>query len=284
MTSVENTVTNEKIENRIDTVMGALKAEGRKALVPYLPIGYPEASESVSLLHAIVDGGADMIELGVPFSDPQADGPVIQQATEIALKKGMNLNKVLDIATEFRKTNQKTPLVMMTYANPIEAMGWDKYLDRAINAGIDAVLLVDVPPEETFEIKQPFNKAGIYLINFVAPTTKPARVSLIAEQAQGFVYYVALKGVTGAATLNHDAVNGHVKEVKETLKTPMLVGFGINDGASAKAVSQEADGVIVGSALVKVISNAVESNDFSTLSEKVKTFVNSLRVALDGDN
>ncbi len=268
--------------NRIDVVMAELKAQNRKALVPYLPVGYPEAQYSLPLLHDLVEAGADMIELGVPFSDPMADGPVIQKATEIALKNGMNLNKVLDIATEFRIKNTKTPLVMMTYANPIEAMGWDLYLERAVSAGIDAVLLVDVPPEELGELKKSFNDAGILLIHFVAPTTKPERVKLMAERVQGFVYYVALKGVTGAATLNHDVVNQHVKEVKDVLPVPVLVGFGINDGPSARSVSQEADGVIVGSALVKVITNAIDGSDSSKLSEQVKTFVKSLRNALDG--
>lgn len=266
--------------NRIDKVVAALQQAERKALVPYLPIGYPTPDHSLDLLHSLVDAGADMIELGVPFSDPMADGPVIQQATEIALRKGTTLKKVLDIAEAFRSTNNSTPLIMMTYANPIEAMGIDAFLVRAHAAGLDAVLLVDVPPEEMSDFKQKFNDAGLHLIHFIAPTTTSERVSLLRERAQGFVYYVALKGVTGAATIDTDAVGQHVREVAKVLQIPVFVGFGIHDGESAKAIAQAADGVIVGTALVRQITAAIDQ-PATEIIKNVKKFVQSLRVALD---
>ena len=269
--------------NRIDQVMAQLKSEGRKALVPYLPVGYPTAAHSIEFLEKLVDGGADIIELGVPFSDPMADGPVIQRATEIALEQGMTLRGVLKTAATFREKNQKTPLVMMTYVNPLEAMGYEVFIDLAISSGLDAVLLVDMPPEELGDLKQKFNDAGIYLIHFVAPTTTPARIDLLADRAQGFVYYVALKGVTGSGSLDTNAVNKHVTEVHKVLKVPVLVGFGIHDGASARAVSQSADGVIVGTALVNVITAGIDK-PISEAANKVKEFVQDLRTALDEPN
>lgn len=266
--------------NRVNQVLSQLSADNRKAVVPYLPVGYPTPAHSLELLHGLVDGGADLIELGVPFSDPMADGPVIQRATEIALEQGMTLRGVLQVAASFRQTNDNTPLVMMTYANPIEAMGWDEFIALAAEAGIDAVLLVDVPPEELGDLKQKFSNAGMLLIHFVAPTTKPGRIEGLARHAQGFVYYVALKGVTGSGSLDTDAVNAHVREVQQALGVPVLVGFGIQDGESAKAVSQEAAGVIVGTALVKHITSFADQ-PVKVIAAKVKEFVQSLRAALD---
>ena len=266
--------------NRVDQVMAQLKQAGRKAVVPYLPIGYPTPDHSLELLHGLVAGGADMIELGVPFSDPMADGPVIQKATEIALANGMNLNRVLDTAAGFRQTNSATPLVMMTYVNPLEAMGYELFIEKAIKSGIDAVLLVDMPPEELGDLKQKFNQAGLYLIHFVAPTTTDARIDLLKDRAQGFVYYVALKGVTGSGSLDTEAVNRHVSKIHTTLHTPVLVGFGIHDGPSAQAASQQAEGVIVGTALVKVITASAQK-PVAEIAEDVKDFVQSLRSALD---
>lgn len=274
------TLNRELTENRVNTVLSRLKHEHTKAVVPYLPVGYPTPAHSLELLHALVDGGADMIELGVPFSDPMADGPIIQRATEIAIEQGMTLRGVLQVAASFRQTNDTTPLVMMTYANPIESMGWDEFIVLAVEAGIDALLLVDLPPEELGELKLKFSNAGLLLIHFVAPTSKPSRVESLAHHAQGFVYYVALKGVTGSGSLDKEAVNAHVYEVQKMLGVPVLVGFGIQDGESAKAVSQEAAGVIVGTALVKQITS-VADQPVTAIAAKVKEFVQSLRVALD---
>jgi len=266
--------------NRIDQVNRQLQQAGRKALVPYLPMGYPTPDQSLGLLHALVDAGADMIELGVPFSDPMADGPVIQRATEIAIKKGMTLRKVIQTAKAFRQTNSNTPLIMMTYINPIEAMGIDTFAELAADAGIDAVLLVDVPPDEMHEYKKPLADASLQVIHFIAPTTTSARVTHLTEHAQGFVYYVALKGVTGAASLDTDSVNTHVRHLKSSLKVPVFVGFGIHDGPTAKAISAEADGVIVGTALVNQLTSKADQPD-QVLHDCVKTFIGSLRLALD---
>ncbi|GAB2784339.1 tryptophan synthase subunit alpha [Halomonas shantousis] len=266
--------------NRIDQRFAALKEQGRTALIPYITAGDPAPEHTVGFMHALVEAGADVLELGVPFSDPMADGPVIQKACERALAHGTRLSHVLDMVREFRTRDGETPIVLMGYLNPIERMGYQAFADMARDVGVDGVLVVDMPPEETGEVAERFKASGLQSIFLVAPTTSPARAATICAHGEGYLYYVSLKGVTGAATtLDVDAVDRQLKGLRELTSLPLCVGFGIRDGQSAAAVGQVADGVIVGSALVGRI--AEHANAPERIPGELKAVLGEMREALD---
>jgi len=239
--------------SRIDSCFQTLRRTGRKALIPYITAGDPRPELTVSLLHTLVAAGADIIELGVPFSDPMADGPVIQRACERALQQGVSLRQVLNLVQAFRHTDRATPLVLMGYLNPIERMGYQDFARAAAAAGVDGVLTVDLPPEEAQELLTALLAVNLDPIFLLAPTSTPARIRQVATLARGYVYYVSLKGVTGAATLDVADVQQKLEVIRRYTDLPIGVGFGIKDAASAAAVARVADAVVVGSALVSRI-------------------------------
>lgn len=263
--------------SRIDTTFANLKQQQRKALIPFITAGDPSPELTVPLLHALVAAGADVLELGVPFSDPMADGPTIQRASERALKKGVTLRSVLALVAEFRKQDGNTPVVLMGYGNPIEAMGWDVFAQRCADVGVDGVLTVDFPPEEShdaFEHLQRHNIAPIFLL---APTTNEARIQQVAKLARGYVYYVSLKGVTGSGSIDLSAIEEKLPQLRKHIKLPIGVGFGIRDAATAKAVAKLCDGVVVGSRIVQEIEDSTAQN----VVENVGKLVSALRRAID---
>lgn len=266
--------------SRIVGCFTALKNEGKTAFIPYLTAGDPNPEITLPLMHALVKGGANILELGVPFSDPMADGPVIQRACERALEHNVSLRNVLQLVEQFRVTDQVTPIVLMGYMNPVEAMGTENFVQAAKAAGVDGVLSVDLPPEESDGFSQALQAAGMDPIHLIAPTTNDARLQRICEHASGFVYYVSLKGVTGAATLDADAVSKRVDWVRGATDVPVGVGFGISDGASAAAVGAHADAVIVGSALIKLVES-LEGETTEAIVSQVEGFANEIRTALD---
>lgn len=239
--------------SRIANCFETLKADGQTALIPYITAGDPEPWVTVQLMHALVDAGADIIELGVPFSDPMSDGPVIQKACERALKNNISLKHVLQMVQQFRDKNSETPVVLMGYANPLEAMGYEAFAEQAAKAGVDGVLTVDMPPEECETFLQAMDSNNIDTIFLVAPTTSDERMETIARVAKGFIYYVSIKGVTGSAALDVDEVNSKLAQLRTHTDLPLGVGFGIRDGKSAAAVAAVADAVVVGSTLVRCI-------------------------------
>jgi tryptophan synthase alpha chain len=263
--------------SRIPAVFTALQAQGRKALIPFVTAGDPAPDKTVPLMHALVAGGADILELGVPFSDPMADGPTIQRSSERALKHGVGLRDVLAMVAEFRKRNDTTPVVLMGYANPIEAMGWDGFCAAAAQAGVDGVLTVDYPPEESAEFAAKCAAAGLDNIYLLAPTTPEARVAAITRQARGFVYYVSLKGVTGAVHLDLGEVASRVAAIRASAGLPVGVGFGIRDAGTARRIAEVADAVVIGSRIVQEIENSSPE----ALLDNVKHFVADVRAALD---
>jgi tryptophan synthase alpha chain len=266
--------------SRIQSVFAELKAQDKKALIPYITAGDPHPDQTVPLMHALVASGADMIELGVPFSDPMADGPVIQRASERALVHKMGLRKVLEMVKTFRATNQTTPIILMGYANPIEAMGSEQFVTLAQASGVDGVLTVDYPPEECETFNGQLAKAGIDSIFLLSPTTEPSRTELIVKQATGFLYYVSLKGVTGAANLDIVEVKKRVAEIRNQTSLPIGVGFGVKDAATARDVAAIADAVVVGSRMVL----AVEGSDANNLISNVQALMTELRTAIDSVN
>lgn len=237
--------------SRIESCINALEASGKKALIPYVVAGDPWPDVTVDVMHKLVELGADIIELGVPFSDPMAEGPVIQQAHERALEHGVSLKNVLSMVQVFRENDAKTPVVLMGYANPIEAMGHSQFAEAAKQAGVDGVLTVDIPPEEVDLLNTCLTEKGIDSIFLIAPTTSPSRIKTICEQATGYIYYVSLKGVTGAGNLDTVNVSDNVRLIKQQTHLPVCVGFGIKDAETARALSACADGIVVGSALVE---------------------------------
>ncbi|MCF6283154.1 MAG: tryptophan synthase subunit alpha [Candidatus Polarisedimenticolaceae bacterium] len=239
--------------NRINVRFDKLKEIGRKALIPYVTAGDPTPQTTVPLMHAMVGAGANIIELGVPFSDPMADGPVIQRASERALKHNISLRDVLSMVTTFRKMDDITPVVLMGYLNPIEIMGYECFAEQAKQAGVDGVLIVDIPPEEATDLLAALQKVEVYPIFLLAPTSTPERIKLICDAANGFVYYVAIKGVTGASHLDISEVAAKVAEIRQVTDLPIGVGFGIKDAETAEQISKVADAVVVGSALVSRI-------------------------------
>jgi len=267
--------------SRIKTRFEQRLAAGRKLLIPYITAGDPRPDTTVGLMHGMVEAGADIIELGVPFSDPMAEGPVIQKAMERALEFGTSLTDVLQMVAEFRKTDSETPIIVMGYLNPIEVMGYSEFAEKASNAGVDGVLTVDIPPEEAGEYIKPFKNKGLDPIFLVAPTTNTKRIKLVANSGSGFIYYVSVKGVTGAGHLNTDEVSDKVTQIKSLANLPVGVGFGINNAESAKRVANVADAVVVGSAIVRRIEeNAADSDK---IKSEVCRFVQELRNAIDSE-
>lgn len=263
--------------SRIKQVFDQLKESGKKGLVPFITAGDPDPKDTVTLMHGLVEAGADVIELGIPFSDPMADGPVIQRASERALSKGVTLSKCLAMVAEFRKSDLKTPIVLMGYANPIERMGVDQFAKTAKASGVDGVLVVDYPPEECVDFAMKLKAAEIDPIFLLAPTSNDDRISQVAQVASGYIYYVSLKGVTGAATLDTGAVASVIPQIRAKTSVPIAVGFGIRDAESARRVGQTADAVVIGSRLVQILEEAEGDNGLQSLIQ----FVSGIRKALD---
>lgn len=266
--------------NRIQVALSKLKSEGRKALACYIVNGDPNPEVSLPAMHALVEAGADIIELGVPFSDPMAEGPVIQRGHERALVHNTSLTDTFTLVKRFRETNADTPIVIMGYANPIERMGYERCAERAAEAGVDGVLTVDLPAEESQELNQYFKKSGIENIFLLAPTTTEERMGQVVELAGGFLYYVSLKGVTGAGHLDISSVEARLAEIREKTELPVLVGFGIKDAASASAVAKVSDGAVVGSVLVDAMGNATQAST-EEICEQLKHIIKPMREALD---
>jgi tryptophan synthase alpha chain len=267
----------QKLMSRINSVFAKLASEKRQALIPFITAGDPSLAVTLPLMHALVAAGADVIELGVPFSDPMADGPVIQRASERALKNGVGLKDVLATVRNFRMTNQTTPVVLMGYANPIERMGMTTFAKAAQAAGVDGVLVVDYPPEESAELLAAMDAAGLDTIYLLSPTSGVERIKLVAACARGYVYYVSLKGVTGAGNIDTADVAAKIREIKSVLTIPVGVGFGIRDGATARAVAAVADAVVIGSRIVQEI----ESSPEDVVVAKVQSLVSGFRAAMD---
>ncbi|MBP6058676.1 MAG: tryptophan synthase subunit alpha [Nitrosomonas sp.] len=265
--------------NRIAKTFTALKKQNRKALIPFITAGDPNPEIMVQLMHRLVQSGADIIELGVPFSDPMADGPTIQRSSERALKHHVSLNSVLAMVAEFRKTDTSTPVVLMGYANPIEALGYESFATKAKDCGVDGVLIVDYPPEESGEWVQCLDQQGIDAIFLLSPTTPQARIEQVAKLARGYVYYVSLKGVTGASHLNLQDVSTALKQLRNDISLPIGVGFGIRDGATAKAVADLADAVVIGSRIIEEIERSSDTE----LLDNVGNLLATLRKAIDGN-
>lgn len=263
--------------SRIATTFDKLKAEQRKALIPFVTAGDPYPSATVDLLLAMAEAGADVIELGVPFSDPMADGPVIQRAGERALKAGTGLRQVLTYVREFRARNDATPLVLMGYANPVERYGLDAFVADAKAAGVDGVLIVDYPPEECEEFAAKLRAVDMDAIFLLAPTSTEARMAQVGRLASGYVYYVSLKGVTGAGHLDTAAVADMVPRIRAHVSVPVGVGFGIRDGATARAVADVSDAVVIGSKLVELLERQPVDNVALTGA----AFIRDIRAALD---
>ena len=266
--------------HRIDTRFAELGASGRKALVPFITAGDPSLDATVPVMHALVDAGADVIELGVPFSDPMADGPTIQRSSERALAKGAGIAYVFDCVRRFRERDGRTPIVLMGYLNPVEIRGADRFAREAVAAGVDGVLLVDLPPEELGEFRDAFSVHGLALILLAAPTTSDARLARLCEAAQGYLYYVSFAGVTGADQLDTGAAGDRLRAIRSRSQVPVVAGFGIKDAASAAAMAVEADGVVIGSALVAHLADAADPADAAA---RAGAFLAPLRAALGGD-
>jgi tryptophan synthase alpha chain len=239
----------------------------RAALIPYVTAGYPSAQATPGVLHALVEAGADVLELGVPFSDPMADGPVIQQAGEHAIRQGVGLTQVLQMVQAFRQKDSQTPVVLMGYANPIERMGQARFVELARQAGVDGVLVVDYPPEESAEFSAMLEQAGMAPIFLLAPTSTEARIERVARVARGYVYYVSLKGVTGAGHLDVSDVARHLDAIRRHVKLPVGVGFGIRDADSARRVASVADAIIIGTRLIQAMQQAVQEGEQAGASQ-----------------
>ena len=265
--------------SRIADRFAALRARKRTALISFVTAGDPSPEATAPMMHAMVEAGADLIELGVPFSDPMADGPVIQRASERALAAGMSFGKVLDVVRGFRSRDGETPVVLMGYLNPLEAAGYAAAAERAAAAGVDGFLTVDLPPEEAGELVRELRANGIDPVFLVSPTTSDERIARICGEAGGFVYYVSLKGVTGAANLDVDEVAERMARIRRVTDLPVGVGFGIHDGASAARIARVGDAVVVGSAVVARVEANAGSPD--TLPGILAAFIGELRAAMD---
>lgn len=274
--------------SQLDRLAEAFAKKGtRPALIPYVTAGDPSPQATVPLMHALVEAGADVIELGVPFSDPMADGPVVQRATQRAIEKGVGLVHVLHMVQEFRRTNAVTPVVLMGYANPIERFGQEAFASKASEAGVDGVLVVDYPPEEMIDFGAYLDKAGVAPIFLLAPTSTEDRIKKVAKIARGYVYYVSLKGVTGAGTIDVAEVEQRLKSIRQHLNVPVGVGFGIRDAQSARRLGQVSDAVIIGSKLIETMEEAValaqskgDDSDVAAV-QAAKTWLIGIRQALD---
>ncbi len=263
--------------SKIHARFSALQQAGRRALIPFITAGDPSAAATLPLMRALVAGGADIIELGVPFSDPMADGPTIQRASERALAGGMSLRKVLEIVREFRQSDADTPVVLMGYANPIEAMGVERFASAASEAGVDGVLVVDYPPQESEAFAQGLKAAGIDPIFLLAPTSSEARMRDVGRFGSGYIYYVSLTGVTGAGHLDHSQVAARIPAIREAVGMPVGVGFGIRDAESARRIGEMADAVVIGSRIIEEIESAGEQ----AAPARVESFIRGIREALD---
>ena len=265
--------------SRIAARFAALAERRRTALVPFVTAGDPSPAATVPMMHAMVEAGADIVELGVPFSDPMADGPVIQRAGERALAAGMSFDRVLDIVREFRSDDDETPVVLMGYLNPLEAAGYARAAESAAAAGVDGIITVDLPPEEAQDLVREIRANGMDPVFLVSPTSSDERIARICAEASGFVYYVSLKGVTGAASLDIDEVAERMACIRRTTDLPVGVGFGIRDGASAARIARVADAVVVGSAVVSRVEANAGSPD--ALPGILADFIRELRGAMD---
>ena len=265
--------------SRIAACFAALKAQGRQALIPYVTAGDPNPQVTVGLMHQMVSAGADLIELGIPFSDPMADGPVIQLACERALSHNTSLTMILAMVAEFRQQNDTTPVVLMGYLNTVEKMGYDVFVAAAKEAGLDGVLMVDLPPEEGADFTQNLRQAGLDAIFLIAPTTTEERIKKICAVGSGYLYYVSLKGVTGSAVIDTDAVAEKLALVKQHTQLPLGVGFGIRDADSAARVAQVADGVVVGSVLVNALGDNASNPEQGCA--QVAATLSAMRQAMD---
>jgi len=267
--------------SRIPATLAALKAAGRTALIPYVTAGDPFVDATPQIMQALADGGADIIELGVPFSDPMADGPVIQKASERALARGIGAVQVLDMVRNFRKTNTTTPVVLMGYANPVERYdqkhGAGSFIRDAAEAGVDGLLVVDYPPEECEAFAAQLKSAGLDLIFLLAPTSTDRRMQEVGRIASGYVYYVSLRGVTGAGNLDTDAVAAMLPRIRRHVSVPVGVGFGIRDAATARAVGAVADAVVIGSRLIQILETQTRDN----APGEARAFMAEIRAALD---
>ncbi len=263
--------------SRISASFEKLRAADRKALIPFITAGDPNAQLTPGIMHGLVEAGADIIELGVPFSDPMADGPTIQRSSERALKQGIGLRDVLQIVSQFRQADQQTPVVLMGYANPIEAIGYDEFAQQAQAAGVDGVLVVDYPPEESRELTRQLNASGLDSIFLLAPTTLETRMDDVARTASGYVYYVSLKGVTGAKNLDLGEVAQKITQIRAHVDLPIGVGFGIRDGDTARAVAEHADAVVIGSRLVEEIEQSTPDE----VVARASALIGEIRQALD---
>ena len=264
--------------NRIDRRFTQLRTDRRKALFPFVTAGDPSLDATVPVMHALVEAGADVIELGVPFSDPMADGPTIQRSSERALSRGAGLSYVFDCVRRFRERDGDTPVVLMGYLNPVEIRGAERFAREATDAGVDGVLLVDLPPEESDEFRRAFAAHGFALILLASPTTTDERMRRLCDDAQGYLYYVSFAGVTGADQLDTGAASERLHAIRQGSRVPVVAGFGIKDAASAAAMAREAEGVVVGSALVAALADA---SGPEAAAIQVRTFLAPLRAALD---
>jgi len=252
--------------SRIKNNFKSLKEANKKALIPFITAGDPHPSETVRLMHTLVESGADMIELGIPFSDPMADGPIIQKASERALKNGVGITSTIKFAADFRKTNKETPVILMGYANPIEAIGVDKFVKLIKGADIDGVIVVDYPPEESVDFVTKLRQFNIDSIFLLSPTTDDKRIKLIVDQASGFLYYVSLKGVTGSANIDIKQVTERVKNIQQYTDLPIAVGFGVRNSKTAKEVALIADAVVIGSRIVQEIEDSDKEDLISNIN------------------
>lgn len=271
--------------SRIGPTFAALKAQNQKALIPFITAGDPGKGLTVPLMHALVEAGADIIELGVPFSDPMADGPAIQASSLRALKGGHKMRKTLGLVAEFRKMDQETPIILMGYYNPIYVYPNDKFLQDAVAAGVDGLIVVDLPPEADEELCLPAAKLGLNFIRLSTPTTDAKRLPAVLRNTSGFLYYVSITGITGTASADVNAVHTHVRQIKKATSLPIAVGFGVKSGQQAKALAEVADAVVVGSALVGAIERSLGANGNSTsktvpsVLDLVQSLAGALRAA-----
>lgn len=265
--------------SRIANCFNDLKEKNRKGLIPFIVAGDPKPAFTLSLMNALVDGGADLIELGVPFSDPMADGPVIQRGSERALVHGTSLHDVISMVVDFRKENKQTPVILMGYLNPVEVMGYEAFAKAASEAGVDGALIVDLPPEEAGELKEIMVKYDLDLIFLISPTTNIERQKYISKMASGFLYYVSLKGVTGSNRLDTNSVQESVTTIKQNSNLPVGVGFGIRDAESAANVAKVSDAVVVGSPIVELVGDL--NDDSATSMKSISTYLSTMRQAID---
>lgn len=265
--------------SRLSEKFDLLKASGKKALIPFITAGDPEPGFTVPLMHAMVEVGADIIELGVPFSDPMADGPVIQKASERSLLHNTTVRDVISMVAEFRKTDQVTPVVLMGYLNPVECMGYQIFAEQAGKAGVDGLLTVDMPPEEAADFIPLLRQNGVDPIFLLAPNSTEARIKKVSAMASGYLYYVSLKGITGAGHLDLQSVAAKLEQIKKVTDLPVGVGFGVKNGEIAAAIGQLADGVVVGSALVSKIADNLGKPQIA--HQEIINLLSTMRKAMD---